>query len=95
MDPEILNRLMAQIMYEIRDFLPVNLLHPIGHTVKINDKTLSEEQACGVIASGQAEILFYAPPKNQFMSLKQRDACELLMHLGHLIGIDPTDPKQP
>ncbi|MBX9895656.1 MAG: hypothetical protein K2Y09_10835 [Nitrosomonas sp.] len=95
MDPEILNRLMAQIMYEIRDFLPVNLLHPIGHTVKINDKTLSEEQARGVIASGQAEILFYAPPKNQFMSLKQRDACELLMHLGHLIGIDPTDPKQP
>lgn len=95
MDSEILNRLMVQVIYEIQDFLPANLFHPIGYAVKINDRTLSEEQARGVIASGQAEKLFYTPPKNQFMSLKQRDACELLMHMGHLISIDSTDPEQP
>lgn len=94
MDTETLNRLMMQIFYEIQDFLPANLFHPIGHTLTINDRTLSEEQARGFIASGQAANLFYTPPKNQFMSLKQRDACELLMHMGHLISIDSTDQEQ-
>ncbi|MBL8499482.1 MAG: hypothetical protein JNL77_02685 [Nitrosomonas sp.] len=94
MDSEILNRLMVQVIYEIQDFLPANLFHPIGHTVKINNRTLSEEQARGVIASGQAEKLFYVPPKSQFMSLRQRDACELLMHMGHLISLDSTGPEQ-
>lgn len=95
MDSEILNRLMVKVIHDLRDFIPRNLFHPLEIGIKHNERLLSKEEARGYLASGFAEKLFYIPPKNKFLTGRQYIASELLMHLGHLISIETTDPQKP
>jgi hypothetical protein len=93
MDWWIVKQLRAMLLEDLRDFVPDGYFEGDVEQFKLNDgiensKHFSSELTWGYLAGTLGQKLFF--DTTAFMSARQVSACEVLMNLGMLAGVEAT-----
>lgn len=82
LDPFLLQNLMDQLIYELKEFLPDNLHSPTNQPRSIiNEVAISAQCERALCAAGYAEKLWRNPSPDQFLTARQVSASRLLFYL--------------